>query len=104
MPREGSIVKGILAALNAIPDCIARKRGPGSITGDPDIYGCYRGLHFELEVKQPGKQPTRIQAYRLSQWEKTRAITAVVSSTREALDVVLRFPSFTPPTRGVPGH
>jgi len=87
---EIAIVKAILAYLNGLPGCVVRKRWSAGygVAGDPDITGCIRGRHFELEVKRPGQQPTPLQARRLAEWRNAGAITAVVTSveeTREAL-------------------
>ena len=82
VPREGSIVRAILRAAAAIPELEIRKRhGSGYGTaGDPDLYGSYKGRHFELEVKQPGESPTRLQQQRLLDWGRSGAITGVVRS------------------------
>ena len=38
---------------------------PFQLAGIPDVVGCYRGLFFGIEVKVPGKKPSKIQNYRL---------------------------------------
>ena len=47
-PGEKAIVRAILAYLNSLPGCLARKRWGGGygVAGDPDITGCIRGRHF----------------------------------------------------------
>lgn len=79
---EKAIVKAILAYLNGLPGCVARKRwGVGyGVAGDPDITGCIRGRHFEFEVKRPGQGPTALQARRLEEWRRAGAVVAVVES------------------------
>jgi hypothetical protein len=70
----------ILKYLNAVPNCIAEIRtqtGYG-IKGGADIFGCIDGRHFELEVKQPGKKLTTVQALCLESWERYGAITGRV--------------------------
>mgnify|MGYP006883553392 CR=1 FL=1 len=90
-PRESAIVRAILGRLNKLAGCVARKRHGDvyAVAGDPDIYGCYHGRHFELEVKQPGMRPTALQAHRLSQWDAAGARAALVSSVDEAIEVVV---------------
>ncbi|MCC7156551.1 MAG: VRR-NUC domain-containing protein [Bryobacterales bacterium] len=56
--------------------------------GDPDLTGCYRGLHFELEVKAPGGRLTRIQQVRLDEWRRAGALTGVVRSAGEARHIL----------------
>jgi len=89
-PLEREIVKQIIAALRKVPHCTVRKRHGTAYgtAGDPDITGCINGRHFELEVKRPGCKPTELQRQRLKEWAKSGAITGVVTSSREALDVL----------------
>jgi hypothetical protein len=54
------------------------------IVGDPDLYGCADGLHFEIEVKIPGRFPTQIQEERLKQWRRAGSI-AIWGSDAEAV-------------------
>jgi hypothetical protein len=83
---ERAVVKSILAYLNSLPGCVARKRWGGSmgVTGDPDITGCIRGHHFEFELKRQGEKPTALQLKRLGEWRAAGAIVGVVASADEA--------------------
>jgi len=85
MTNERAIVKAILAYLNGLPGCLARKRWGGGmgVAGDPDIDACIRGRSVQLEVKRPGEKPTSLQAKRLREWRKAGALVAVVSSVEE---------------------
>jgi hypothetical protein len=85
MTSERAIVKAILAYLNSLPACVARKRWGGvmGVAGDPDITGCIGGRHFEFEVKRPGEQPTPLQLQRLREWKASGAIVAIVCSVAE---------------------
>lgn len=69
MPSEASIVQACLAWLNAVPGCHAEKQH-GSVFGQQrlDLLGCYQGRMFWIEVKQPGKVPTKLQEYTLAKW------------------------------------
>jgi hypothetical protein len=96
--RESSIVAAILKTLNSLPGCLARKRHgtPYAVAGDPDITGCCDGQHFELEVKRPGKRPTKLQERRLEEWRCAGATVAVVTSPSEAVRALLRGPQPVP--------
>lgn len=86
-PRESSVVAAILQALKSVPDLTVRKRWGSEMAaaGDPDLTGCYRGRHFELEVKAPGGRLSRIQEVRLKEWHQAGAVVGVVHSSDEAL-------------------
>lgn len=89
-PRESGIVAAIMQALKSVPDLVVRKRWGSEMAaaGDPDLTGCYRGLHFELEVKAPGGRLTRIQEVRLEEWRRAGAVVGVVHSAGEARRVL----------------
>jgi hypothetical protein len=85
MTTERAIVKAILAYLNSLPGCLARKRWGGGmgVAGDPDIDACIRGRSLQLEVKRPGEKPTALQAKRLEEWRRAGALVGVVVSVDE---------------------
>jgi hypothetical protein len=85
MTSERAIVKAILAYLNSLPGCLARKRWGGGmgVAGDPDIDACIRGRSLQLEVKRPGERPTLLQLRRLEEWRQAGAQVGVVSSVCE---------------------
>jgi hypothetical protein len=76
-----------MQALKSVPDLAVRKRWGSEMAaaGDPDLTGCYRGRHFELEVKAPGGRLSRIQEVRLEEWHRAGAVVGVVRSPDEAL-------------------
>jgi hypothetical protein len=84
---ERSIVRDILKVLNGLDECVCRKLHGGAYTttGDPDLYGCFKGSMFVFEAKAPGGKVTKMQRYRLEQWAKAGAITGVVRCTGDAL-------------------
>lgn len=90
MTSERAIVKAILAYLNGLPGCLARKRWGGGmgVAGDPDIDACIRGRSVQLEVKRPGEKPTPLQLKRLEEWRQAGAITGVVTSLEETRAVL----------------
>jgi hypothetical protein len=85
MITERAIVKAILAYLNGLPGCLARKRWGGGmgVAGDPDIDACVRGRSVQLEVKRSGERPTPLQLKRLDEWRQAGALVAVVSSVED---------------------
>jgi hypothetical protein len=54
-----------------------------AVAGDPDLYGVWRRIPFEIELKAEGKNPTILQAARLMEWELAGAFTFVVHSLQE---------------------
>lgn len=89
---EKAIVKAILAYLNGLPGCLARKRWGGGMgaAGDPDIDACLRGRSLQLEVKRRGEKPTLLQVKRLGEWRKAGAIAGVVVSVDEVKDLLAK--------------
>ena len=85
MTSERAIVKAVLAYLNSLPGCLARKRWGGGmgVAGDPDIDACIRGRSVQLEVKRPGEKPTLLQFRRLEEWRQAGALVCVVTSVAE---------------------
>ena len=90
MTTERAIVRAILAYLNGLPGCLARKRWGGGmgVAGDPDIDACIRGRSVQLEVKRPGDRPTALQAKRLEEWRKAGAVVAVGHGVAEVRAVL----------------
>ena len=92
MTSERAIVKAILAYLNSLPGCLARKRWGGGmgVAGDPAIDACLRGRSVQLEVKRPGEKPTPLQVKRREEWRQAGAIVAVVVSVDDAKSLLAR--------------
>ena len=88
--REKSIVTAIIKRLRQIPGCVVRKRHGTSfgIGGDPDLFGCINGRHFEIEVKRPGEHPTPLQTVRLQEWRAAGAVVGTVHSVDEAVTLL----------------
>lgn len=88
-PLESSLLRACERRCKAIalqdPTFIWRKRHGNifTVAGDPDLYGVWRGTHWEIELKRPGEQPTTLQAFRLHEWSKTGARTFVVHNLEE---------------------
>lgn len=92
--RELQLQKRIVDAIIAIGGVARiRTQTPYTTVGDPDIYGSYNGIHFEIEVKEDDEQPTAIQRKRLKEWKESGAISFVARSVPEAirkLDITAR--------------
>jgi hypothetical protein len=89
--REGSIIRAIERTAKAYrPRLVLRKRH-GTVfgrAGEPDLFGSYHGRHFEIEVKRPGEEPTKLQRERLEEWAMSQAITGVAHSVDEFFAVL----------------
>jgi hypothetical protein len=79
---QASVLRHLKLLRAADSSLIFRKRPgtAGAVAGDPDITGLWRGVHFELELKQHGANPTPLQELRLQEWAAAGAIVAVVRS------------------------
>lgn len=64
--------------------------GPYQLIGLPDIIGCLDGHFVAIEVKQPGKEPTKIQATVLKQLAAAGATVGVATSIEEAQAIIAR--------------
>ncbi len=70
---EKNISKSIIKAINDMPGCFARKRysnGSSGTTGWPDITGAILGIRLEIEAKQPGKKPSKLQFSKIRKFEE----------------------------------
>jgi hypothetical protein len=99
MPLERQLLASISLRLKKLasldPAWVWRKRHGSAMTtaGDPDLYGLWRGLHWEMELKVPGHSPTPLQWHRLESWRQAGALCFVVHSLDEfdvAIDTIRR--------------
>ncbi len=58
--------------------------------GIPDLIGVIRGRFFAIEAKRPGKEPTRLQAYVMSQIRKAGGIAFKAESVEQVKEVLNR--------------
>lgn len=89
--RETPIVNKILKKLNSITGCTAEKvHGNAFQSGRPDINGCFYGYSFRMEAKSAdtGYKATKIQLEDLARWERCGAVTGVVKSVDDALNLL----------------
>jgi len=96
MPLESTIVKKILAYLNSRGGFWFKTHGsPLQIAGLPDLIGCYRGRFISFEVKQPGKNPTKLQVFMMKRITSAGGIAEVIRSVDEAKAILDRIDSPT---------
>jgi len=91
VPLESTIAKAALRKLNALDGCRAKKHH-GSNFGaiELDIYGCYRGLSFFIEMKRPGGKLSDRQVVEIAKWKAVGAATGVAYSAEEALEIIFK--------------
>lgn len=58
--------------------------------GIPDIVGCYKGHFVGIELKDPGKVPTDIQAYNLTKIHEAGGRQGAAETVAQALVIALR--------------
>jgi len=69
-----------------------------AVAGAPDLIGSYHGRAFAVEVKQPGRGPTVLQARELAEWQKQGWVVGVAHSADEFERLCL--PNMGPPPLG----
>jgi len=74
--ENDDVVKKIIAFFNEIPMAYIEKRhaGPGR-KGRVDLTGSLYGRRVEIEVKAPGKTPTKLQWHWIMHWAKLGCIS-----------------------------
>lgn len=85
---EKSISDNIIDEVNSMANCFARKRFSGGFTstnGYPDITGAIEGRRLEIETKQPGKSPSKIQYKRLKEFRDYGCISFWTTSVKDAM-------------------
>ena len=86
MPLERNFQASVLRRFKALhvkdPTFVYRKRHGSvmGITGDPDLYGVWRGLAWGLELKRPGEDLTRLQAARHEEWGRAGVMVGMARS------------------------
>lgn len=86
---ESRLQKRIRDAIEkAYPGCFFFKAHGGryQAAGLPDLIGCICGLYVGIEVKMPGKKPTKLQAETLKRIRKAGGIATWVTSVEAALE------------------
>lgn len=90
MPKQNPLERSLqastlrkLKALRAQDNSLVYRKRHGSslgLAGDPDIYGLWAGIHWELELKAPNGEPTPLQLARYSEWAQAGALCAFANS------------------------
>lgn len=63
---------------------------PYQEAGLPDLMGVYRGRALGIEVKQPGKEPSRRQLHILKKMEACGAAVCVAESVEDAVELLAK--------------
>lgn len=72
---EKDTVKAIIRAIKDSGGYAIKHHGsPFSEAGCPDVLAVFRGFTIVVEVKSPGKLPTKLQRSRLRKWQESGAI------------------------------
>lgn len=91
-PRENSIVVTTQKKLErefGHEIWIRKKHGTAfGVAGDPDLYGCFKGRFFGIEMKRPGESATKLQVERLSRLSVSGGIAGVAHSHDEARSIL----------------
>jgi len=86
---EKTITNKIIKYINkSYHQAIVKKRlstGSTDNTGYPDITGSISGIRVEIEVKQPGCEPTKLQYSRIRKLNKNNCIAFWADSLESAI-------------------
>jgi Holliday junction resolvase len=87
---ESNIVNKIIKELNSHDGCLVIKKHNNQYgrKGEPDILGSIHGRFVAIEVKQPGKRPTKIQEARLRQWRDAGGVALWATSVDEVKEAL----------------
>lgn len=91
MPREASIVAAVVRLAKQRGYWVMKIHGgPYQLAGVPDLLCIKHGKAVFLEVKQPGKKATEIQARRMNEIETQGGAACFVVHNYEEADACLR--------------
>jgi hypothetical protein len=91
LPREASIVAAIVRLAKQRGWWVMKIHGgPYQLAGVPDLLCLKDGRAVFLEVKQPGKKATAIQARRMNEIETQGGAVCHVVTSKEEADACLR--------------
>jgi hypothetical protein len=91
MPLESSIVASIVRTAKESGWWVMKIHGgPHQLAGVPDLLCLRHGRAVFLEVKQPGKKATPLQARRMNEIETQGGVPCHVVTSREEADACLR--------------
>ena len=86
MTSERALTDRILRHLRALPRSwwFKVKGGSGQQAGIPDIVGCIGGRFVAIEVKRPGKRPTKLQGHVMGLIREAGGAVGVARSVEDA--------------------
>jgi Holliday junction resolvase len=91
--KEKTISNAIIREIHrTYPTAQMRKRlssGSTSTTGYPDITGHIGGIHVEIETKQPGEKPRKLQLSRIRKLNEAGAIAFWVDNVEECMALLI---------------
>lgn len=91
MPLESSITKSIVTLAKSLGWWTFKiAGGPMQTSGIPDLLCVKGGRAVFLEVKQPGKKPSPLQAHRIKEIREIGGATAEVVTSKQEAEEVLR--------------
>ncbi len=93
MQPEARLTKKLVDGINAMPLAYARKAfSSRASSGWPDIIGAVQGRMVAFEVKRPDQpyKVTPLQASELARWKRAGAISGVVTSETDVIDLLKR--------------
>ena len=64
------------------------KTGSHSKKGTPDLLLCFQGLFIAIEVKQPGKKPSKLQQLRIKRDKKAGGIAFATDNLKEVKELI----------------
>ena len=86
MSRESIIVRNIMNELRSRGAWVFKVHGsPYQTVGVPDLLVSYQGRFYAMEVKQPGKPLSLIQAKTIEDIRATGAVAGRVESVEDAV-------------------
>jgi len=85
---EATIKRQIIRWLRSLPRSHWEVSPPGSVSGKPDITGCYKGRYVGIEVKRPKGRITPLQADTLLKLKVCGAVVGVARCLEDAKAIV----------------
>ena len=86
LPKEAIIHRQIITHLRSLGAWVFKVHGsPYQTVGVPDLLVSYRGRFYAMEVKQPGKQLSLIQAKTIEAIRATGSVAGRVESVEDAV-------------------
>lgn len=78
---ESGLAKACIERLRQLGAYVNKNHGGPNSQGRPDLEGCYRGMHFGIELKLPGKEDkvTKLQRSQLRKIKKAGGLAAMAT-------------------------